>query len=46
MIVAICLLSNFALLQAGELKIGEKWKTTPEYVEYSKLDTNSLIAKN
>lgn len=38
--VAICLLSNLALLQAGELEIGEKWKTTPEYVEYSKLDPN------
>lgn len=43
--VAICLLSNLALLQAGELEIGEKWKTTPEYVEYSKLDPNSQIAK-
>ena len=43
--VAICLLSNLALLQAGELEIGEKWKTTPEYVEYSKLDSNSQIAK-
>mgnify|MGYP006974787798 CR=1 FL=1 len=43
--IAICLLSNLAYLQASELEIGEKWKTTPEYVEYSKLDPNSQIAK-
>lgn len=43
--IAICLLSNLAYLQASELEIGERWKQTPEYTEYSKLDPNSQIAK-